>query len=510
MKACIYARVSTKEQAAQNKGSIKDQIERCKKAIDEHGWQLIDIYKDIQKGHEIQTRKELLRLLKDAKDKKFDLVIFRDADRLSRDRADATILREQLKDHLIQTYSIDQPKEPILPEEYDPDLDDSGVILESFADIKADLDIKSLRRKIRQGAKNRALRGEPHNVPYGYNKRYTQHHPTVKFDILINKKQTETVKRIYNLYGNKDYSLRKIAKELNSEGIPSPTGIIWPTATIKKILTNPFYIGDVRHNHRPVKRKTRVVSKQKDWIMVKSEYIPHIIDKKLFNSVQKRLKQRYIFRGRAIASKGLLVGLTKCGYCNKNLYYKTNRRKKGKNGIVWHSYYCWAGDNMTCKSGSGYRMEAKKLENKVIDFISKLVQNPKLKKEFLKRTSGREKQKNQTQLKQARQSLTKLIKAEERLWTAYEGGYSTLKEFGERKQELLTNKKELEDQIKLLTKQSNQLYSQADIKKQKEKFLKEFKKNFDKADLTIKKKILQGLIKKIQVKKNRVKIEFIT
>lgn len=513
MKVVIYARVSTQEQATHDKGSIEDQIERCKKAIDEHGWELIGAYQDIQKGHEIETRKNLLELLKDARDKKFDLVIFRDADRLSRDRANATILREQLKDLLIQTYSIDQPKEPVPPEEYDPDLDDSGVIYEGFADIKADLDIKSLRRKIRQGAKNRALRGEPHDVPYGYDKRYTQHQPIVKFDVLINKKQVKVVIRIFDSYGNKDLSLRRIMRDLNTEGIPSPTNVLWSTGTIKKILTNPFYTGYIRHNHRPVKRKTRIVSNPKDWIMVKSDHIPAIIDEKLFQNVQKRLKQRYVLHGRALASNGLLIGLAKCGYCGRNLYYKTNNRKRGKNGIIWHSYICWAGtcfgNNVACKAGSGYLMEAKKLEGKVINYINSLVQNPKLKKEFLKRTDSKEKQKSETLLRQAQTTLNKLIKAEERLWIAYEGGYTPLKEFGERKAELQNKKIEIETQIKLFSNQVNKQLSEIELKQQKIKFLKEFKNNFEKADLTIRKKILQGLIKEIKVSKNQIKIDFL-
>ena len=197
MRVVIYTRVSTEEQAGKDKGSHDDQIEKAKRAISEHGWDLINIYQDTQKGHEIANRLALIKLLEDAKLHKFDLVIVRDADRLSRDRATATIIREQLKDCLAQVYSIDQPREPIDPEKYDPDEDDSGVIYEGIADIKADLDIKSLRRKVKQGAKNRALKGQLHDVPYGYNKEYLEIHPTVKLKVTENPKEAETARQMY-------------------------------------------------------------------------------------------------------------------------------------------------------------------------------------------------------------------------------------------------------------------------------------------------------------------------
>src|SRR3989344_6813525 len=109
MRCVIYARVSTEEQAGNDKGSHEDQIERAKRTIQEHGWELVNIYQDTQKGHEITNRLELLKLLEDAKLRKFDLVIVRDADRLARDRATATIIREQLKDCLVQVFFINQP-----------------------------------------------------------------------------------------------------------------------------------------------------------------------------------------------------------------------------------------------------------------------------------------------------------------------------------------------------------------------------------------------------------------
>ena len=45
LRAVVYARVSTQEQA-QNKASIPDQLEVCRKTIQDKGWRFINEYKD--------------------------------------------------------------------------------------------------------------------------------------------------------------------------------------------------------------------------------------------------------------------------------------------------------------------------------------------------------------------------------------------------------------------------------------------------------------------------------
>lgn len=370
MRCVIYTRVSTEEQAGSDKGSHEDQIDRAKRTISEHGWDLINIYQDTQKGHEISNRLNLIQLLEDSKLRKFDLVLVRDADRLARDRATATIIREELKDNLVQVYSIDQPREPIAADKYDPDEDDSGVIYEGISDIKADLDIKSLRRKVRQGAKNRALKGMLHDVPYGYNKEYIAIHPSVILNVTENESEAEVIRNIFSWYGDKDFSYRRIAEELNKSKLPSPTGKLWSSAYIQRILKNPVFTGYVRHNHRPVKRGQRKTTPREEWILVKGTH-PALITEELFNKVQERIKQKTTLKGRATASKGLLVGLVKCGYCGKNLYYKTNRRsikhrESYPNSKPHFTYYCATSN--TYGSGvtecNGHIMSAKKIRRR--------------------------------------------------------------------------------------------------------------------------------------------------
>jgi hypothetical protein len=53
----------------------------------------------------------------------------------------------------------------------------------------------------------------------------------------------ETVRRIYYRHHVDNWGYPRIARDLNDEGIPSPTGKLWHVATIRSILLNPTYIG---------------------------------------------------------------------------------------------------------------------------------------------------------------------------------------------------------------------------------------------------------------------------
>lgn len=63
-------------------------------------------------------------------------------------------------------------------------------------------------------------------------------------DLIINPEEAEIVKRIYEEYlaGNGSF---KITKLLNTEGIPTVTGSSWNETSVRAILKNEKYMGDV-------------------------------------------------------------------------------------------------------------------------------------------------------------------------------------------------------------------------------------------------------------------------
>lgn len=96
LKAAIYIRVSTVEQSDNDFSSLDGQLSQCKTWIEQkntmggiEGKKISDyeIYKDTKSGKDLK-RPGIERLMKDASDGKFDLLIVTKIDRVSRSLQD--------------------------------------------------------------------------------------------------------------------------------------------------------------------------------------------------------------------------------------------------------------------------------------------------------------------------------------------------------------------------------------------------------------------------------------
>src|ERR1700733_8860403 len=82
-KAAIYARFSTD---LQNERSIEDQITLCRDYTSREGMNVVDVYEDrARSGGSIMGRDGLLRLLDQARERAFDVVVVEALDRFSRE-----------------------------------------------------------------------------------------------------------------------------------------------------------------------------------------------------------------------------------------------------------------------------------------------------------------------------------------------------------------------------------------------------------------------------------------
>lgn len=85
-RAAIYARFSTD---LQNERSIEDQVSLCQGYAQREGLNLVSTYEDrARSGGSVMGREGLLRMLDQAREKAFDVVIVEALDRLSRDMED--------------------------------------------------------------------------------------------------------------------------------------------------------------------------------------------------------------------------------------------------------------------------------------------------------------------------------------------------------------------------------------------------------------------------------------
>ena len=84
-RAVIYARYSS---SLQSESSIEDQVHQARALIETHGWNLINVYSDAAVSGATTLRPGYQKLLEDARDHQFDVVVAEGLDRLSRDQED--------------------------------------------------------------------------------------------------------------------------------------------------------------------------------------------------------------------------------------------------------------------------------------------------------------------------------------------------------------------------------------------------------------------------------------
>ena len=96
LRAAIYIRVSTEEQA--NEGySIDAQKEKLTALCKSQDWQVYEIYADEGFSAKDLNRPGIQRLLQDAEQRKFDIIVFYKLDRLSRSLKDLTSLIDKFE-----------------------------------------------------------------------------------------------------------------------------------------------------------------------------------------------------------------------------------------------------------------------------------------------------------------------------------------------------------------------------------------------------------------------------
>lgn len=231
LNVAVYCRVSTAH--AEQIESLSNQIEYYRNMVSNHiNWVLVDIYADIQSGKNSSGRPEFQRMLEDCKNKKIDLIITKSVSRFGRNTADILAVINKLRllnvdlFFEIENIRISETSKTFLLS-----------ILEAVAQAESEARSQNIKWGIRRGFQS--------GTSKLYNRKCYGYCPDLEGNIIINKQEAVVVKKIFSLYLS-GFSTLAIIRELNKEGIKSPTGKeSWPKRTIDTILSNEKYIGNV-------------------------------------------------------------------------------------------------------------------------------------------------------------------------------------------------------------------------------------------------------------------------
>ena len=314
MDAAEYLRKSRMEEGMDT-GEV---LSRHRQALAEyakaHDIHIIETYEEVVSGESLYARPEMLRLLQDVEDGRYDAVLVMDLDRLSRGRMkDQGIILDAFRDSgtLIitpeHTYNLAD------------DLDDEMAEFKTFMSRR---EYKIINKRLRRGLKQTIRDGcYVANAPYGYRKVTVDRKPTLE----IYEPEAKFVRMMYDLY-LQGYGCVSIARHVNALGAKPHRSAEFTRNSVAHILRNPTFAGKIVWDQKTHIRKgakgnpkhVTIYNPREKWTIVDGIH-PAIIDQETYDKVQAVMAGRYIPSKRDGTVRSPLAGLVRCAACGGHM-----------------------------------------------------------------------------------------------------------------------------------------------------------------------------------------------
>lgn len=393
MKCAVYVRVSTDKE--EQKTSLKNQKEMFVRYIAKNGWDLYNIYTDIQSGTKDKKRPEFNRMMSDAKEKKFDIILAKELSRLARNGLLSYKIKDIAMQNDIELITLDNAINTI---------EGNDIMFGTFASHYEN-ESKNTSRRVKEALDNRARNGlfKGSIPPLGYR--------LEKGKFYVREDNTpDVVKRIFREYLT-GCGQDIIARRLWKEGIQTPSEVagkinsspVWHGSSVMKILRNRMYIGDMVQGKTETKSVTsdkRRINKIEDYIVVENIH-KAIITKEEFYAVQELIKTRC--RIKSVTQTHLFSNLLFCADCGKGFHFKANRK----------GYVCGSYDKRGKSACTDHIVREKELSDTVLQdiktLIDKILKNKDLSKD-IENKIRKKKQKGESEIKKIEKELAKYKK----------------------------------------------------------------------------------------------------
>ena len=224
MRAAVYARVSTEEQA-QHGYSLAEQKDSCTRRAKELG--ATEILEFADEGISGATDRPGLEGLRDSiKEGIIDLIVLRDPDRLSRKLAHQLILTEEFEKAGVRLEFLDFTWQDS-PE---------GKLFYNLKGAVAEYEREKIKERMIRGKNQKARQG---GMPMNYSLYGYDYSPDK--GVQINQQEAEIVKQIFHKFVSYT-SPHAIAIELTQSGVPTKRNTnFWHRQVVRQILMNPAY-----------------------------------------------------------------------------------------------------------------------------------------------------------------------------------------------------------------------------------------------------------------------------
>ena len=497
----IYCRVSTIEQAEEGY-SIDEQERLLRDWCNRMNYSVYKVYSDRGiSGKDIKNRPALKELLKDAEERKFQMVISWKINRISRKLSDVLKIVDVLEQNNIAFNSYSEQFDNSTP---------AGKMQFQMMALIGEFERGTIAQNVKMGMCAKAKSGEwcggrvlgydlvPVENQGGSKRRKTK--------LTINEIEARSVRLIFNEYSNgKGY--KAITNKLNKLDYKTKKGNDFSVGSIREILTNPVYIGKVRYNVRQNWSEKRRRNINANPIRVKGKH-EAIIDRELWDKVQLILESKKGKPSRIYDGEYPLTGILRCPKCGAGMVISrtTNTLADGSKKRI--AYYCcgnWKNKGTSVCNSNTIRVD--KANEYVFKKIEELVSNEAMIKAVVKNINKERKDKVKPAkrlLGDIDKELEKLDKRKRKIFEAYEDDILT-------KEEFQTRKNELNEKIRILEEEKKPLLNTISEEVSEEipyEFIKDILMNFSKilnssVSREQQKKLLHMIISEITMNESR-------
>ena len=304
--AVAYARVSSKEQEREGY-SIPVQLKRVHEYAERHGFAIVAEYVDVETAKE-PGRREFSKMVEAARhDATIGAIICEKVDRLCRN----------LRDYL----TIDElPARTLFWQQDFPD-NAAGKLSFGMMVLLAKHYIDNLSDEVKKGMAEKVQEGGfPHQAPLGYRNAREGDRQVIAPDPI----KAPMVRRAYELYATRGYSLKTLRKKLRDEGLATTKqGKLISLSQLQWLLKNPFYYGAFRWKGRTWAGSHQSLISRELWDTVQAAFSAH---------------EKPVYRKHDFAYKALLI----CGSCGRHLTAEIKKQR--------YVYYHCAGEEACRKT----------------------------------------------------------------------------------------------------------------------------------------------------------------
>ena len=329
LRVTYYARVSSESDEQLN--SLGNQIQYYEDFIRRNAaWTFVPGYIDEGlSGISTKRRENFNRMIDDAAEGTFDLIITKEISRFARNTLDSIQFTRQLlgcgvgvffQNDNINTFD-----------------EDSELRLSIMSSIAQD-ELRKLSSRVKfghqQAIKNNVVLGN--SRIFGYRKENRR--------LVIDEEQAPMVRELFELYATDQYSMKQIEALFWEKGYRNLNGKKIAHTTMSNMISNPKYKGYYVGNK--VKVVDMFTKKQKflppeEWVMFKDEtgeIVPAIVSEELWeqaNAVLRRRSDDVKNRQGVCNHANLLTGKLFCTCCGTAYYRRESQDKQGHKNSKW-------------------------------------------------------------------------------------------------------------------------------------------------------------------------------